>query len=174
MSRRPVALAVAGLLSVAALSACGSGQGATTYKPHSYDYVNVDRGGLAIRDLAVDAPTDSSGQLAAGGTAKVTGVFVSHGGDDQLTDVSSPAAASATIQTTDGGMGSAGQVNVPAGGLAKDWTIVLSGLTQPLRSGSFIDLTLTFAKAGRTTLRVPVRANGPLAPDAATPSPSES
>ena len=157
MSRRPATLAVAGLLCVG-LTGCGTGQSPQTYKKHSYDYVNVDLGALALRNLAVDGPADGTGVIPAGGTARVTGTFVSQSDSaDALTGASSPAAATATLEQ-DGHL--VQQVAVPKLGSAGGWSVVLQGTTEPLRAGSYIDLLLTFAKAGRTTLHIPVRSNG--------------
>lgn len=168
MTRRPHA--VAGLLCLAALTACGAGQDAQTYKPHTYDFVNADQGGIAIRNLAVDGPSDGTGVIAQGGTARATGAFVAQGdGSDQLTGASSTAAAAVTLEQ-DGR--TVQQIPVPALGRASGWAIVLTGTAGRLRVGSFIDLTLVFAKAGRTTLEIPVRSNGTSsgAVDQASPS----
>ena len=156
MSRRPLAVA-AGLLCLATLTGCGTGLKAQTYQRHTYDFVNADQGDVAIRNLAVDAPTGSGGVFAQGSTAKISGSFVSQGDqDDTLTGATSSVAGSVTLEQ---GGRTVTQIPVPSLGAATDWLLALTGTTRELRPGSYVDVTLTFAKAGRTTLQVPVRSN---------------
>lgn len=167
MSRRPVTGLLC-LVALGALSACGTGQSAQTYQAHSYDYVNADQGGIAIRNLAVDAPAGESGLIAKGGTARASGTLVSQTDvDDVLTGVTSPDADSTTLEQ---GGSSASSVPVPKLGRAADWAIVLTGTHRDLRGGSVVTVTLSFAKAGRTTLQIPVRSNGATGPGGGQPS----
>lgn len=54
-----------------------------------------------------------------------------------------------------------GGIAVPAGGMAElkpgGYHIMLLGLKAPLREGTEIDLTLTFEKAGKVAVKVPVK-----------------
>jgi copper(I)-binding protein len=75
---------------------------------------------------------------------------------DSLVGASSAVAGKARLQID--GVDVAA-VPVPAGeGTGSTWAVVLSGLKTPLRSGQYVDVTLTFAKAGvLENLSVPVR-----------------
>lgn len=140
----------------AALSACGTGLQAQTYKEVGrQDGATADLGGLAVRNLYVVAPSDGS-VLATGSQAMLTGTFVNAGSaDDSLTTLSTDVAGAVSL-TVDGAPATA--VAVPAGGRSGSWTAVLDGLTKDLRAGQYISVTLNFAGAGRTTVQVPVRA----------------
>lgn len=158
MSRRHVAAAVTGLLCLASVAGCATGQHAQTYQPHTYDYLNVDQGGVAIRNLAVDGPLGGTGAIPAGGTARVTGTLVGQAdAGDALTGASSPDADSVALEQ---GGKPAASIDIPKLGRAGEWAIVLTGTHTALRGGAYVSLTLTFANAGRTTLLVPVRTTG--------------
>jgi copper(I)-binding protein len=95
--------------------------------------------------------------VASGAEATVSGVLVNSGSeDDALVGASSPVAAGARLQE---GAADAATIPVPAKRTSTTtWTIVLSGVTQELRAGQFISITLDFKNAGHTTIQVPVRA----------------
>ena len=154
MNRRSAAAAV---LSVALLSACGTGLEAQTYKETGrQDGGSVDVGGIGVRNLHV-SPPQSGSTITTDQPAAVLGVFTNTGDEaDALTSASSPAAASVTL--TDSGK-VVTSIAVPAHGApSTTWALVMSGLSQELHAGQYVSITLTFAKAGRTTLQVPVRA----------------
>jgi copper(I)-binding protein len=163
VSRRPVtvtAKAVAVLLSAAALSACGTGLNAVTYKETGrVDGAVADVGGrtgIAVRHLHVAPPAEGSVH-EPGSTALVLG-GLSNGGstDDALVGVTVTGATGAAL-TLDGVAVDA--VPVPAGKTADSgWAIRLDGLTNGLHVAQSVEVVLTFAKAGRVTLSVPVLA----------------
>jgi copper(I)-binding protein len=158
VSRRLVNVAAL-VVGAALLSACGTGLGAKTYTESGRsDSGDATLGDIAIRNVHVDEPAAAaSNVVAAGGEATVSGVLVNSGTeDDALVGASSPAATSTRLKE-----GSADAADVPV--LAKrtsttTWTIVLSGVTEQLRAGQFISVTLNFKNAGHTTIQVPVRA----------------
>ena len=156
---RPVSLAVAALC-VAAVSACGTGQHATTYKELGrMDGAIADVGGsdgVHVRNLHVEGPVSGS-EIAAGGTALVTGGLGTAGPDaDALVGATTDAAATATLTV---GGAPVTSVPIPARSTAPaDWGVQLTGLTAPLRAASYIEITLVFQRAGRITLQVPVHA----------------
>ncbi|MGZ6825292.1 MAG: copper chaperone PCu(A)C [Mycobacteriales bacterium] len=155
MNRRLVTVSTVAL-SAALLSACGTGLHAQTYKEVGRaDGASTNLQALQVRNLHIAPPDTAGGTIT--GTATVVGTLVNNGGTaDALVSASTDAASSASL--TDNGQ-PATQVAVPANGLAPGtWAITLTGLTQPLRPGSYITMTLVFDKAGRTTLQVPVRA----------------
>ena len=152
---RTVTVAAA-VLSAAALTACGTGLQAQTYKEKGrQDSATTDLGRLAVRNLHVQPPTDGS-ILATGSQAVLTGTFVNAGSaDDSLKTLTTDVAGSVNL-TVDGAP--ATTVAVPAGGSSGTWTAILDGLTKDLHAGEYISVTLDFSGAGRTTVQVPVRA----------------
>jgi periplasmic copper chaperone A len=58
---------------------------------------------------------------------------------------------------------------IPAGGTVVlkpgSYHIMLIGLKKPLKAGETVPLTLTFAKAGKVSVKVPVQAMGAMPPD---------
>jgi copper(I)-binding protein len=150
---RPV---TAVLLSAALLSACGTGLEAQTYKPRTpHDSISAHVGKVAIRNLAIAAPQQGQ-TLAVGDRAVVTGSFINEDTvPDALVDASSDIAATVVLQTD----GQDPTIPIPPlGSSGTTWSLVLDGLTKELRPGQFASLTLVFAKAGRITVSVPVRA----------------
>lgn len=146
--RRP---ALAAVVCVALLSGCGTGLQAQTYKARSGgSTVGKTFGGLALRGLAIDVnATDASAP------PQLTGVIVNDGTeDDQLVGATSSAASSVQFLSQSG----APVLNLPAGrGSGTDWALQLEGLRAPLLPGTFVEVELQFAKAGRTTVSIPVR-----------------
>ena len=101
--------------------------------------------------------------------ARTGAVYVSlmnHGDEvDHLLSVSTPAAAMAAVhksQIIDGvmTMDAAGPIEIPMHGTLEmtpgGYHIMLMGLTQPLKKGDEIELTLTLEKAGELKVKVPV------------------
>lgn len=155
MSRRAVATPVAVLCLSLALSACGAGRGAQTYKQRTTaDSTNAQVSMVDIRGLQVQAPT-SGDVLVKGGDALVTGRFVNNAAAaDSLVSATSPVAASVTL-TLDGKPVTA----VPLPSLAitpGTYGLTLTGLVADVRIGSYVPIELSFARAGRTTVQVPV------------------
>ena len=138
-----------------ALSACGTGQGAQTYKQRTTaDSTNAKVSTVDIRGLQVLAPT-SGDVLLKGADAMVTGRFVNNADAlDTLVSASSPAATSVVL-TQDGKT----VTSVPLPSLTitpGSYGLTLTGLVADLRPGSYVPIELDFAKAGRTTVQVPV------------------
>jgi copper(I)-binding protein len=161
VSKRVAAL----LLTSALLSGCGVGLHSQTYKETGRgDSSSVDLESVLVRNLHIEAPLSGS-TLAAGSDAVLTGTLASKGkATDTLTSVTTDAATTVVLQPggfgTDPGFPRFGEgssvVAVPAGGHASEWRAVLQGLTEELRSGEYVSVTLSFRDAGQTTLRVPV------------------
>lgn len=153
---RPVTLAAV-VVSAALLSACGTGLEAQTYRESGrLDGANATLTTLAVRNLHVEAPASGSAHTA-GGDAFVVGLIANPGdAADALVSASTDVAAAATLLVDGQPVQS---VPVPAGGATPTtWSIALSGLTKELHAGTYISLTLSFGKAERTTVQVPVRA----------------
>lgn len=161
-TRRPPAVLAAALsaaVSTALLSGCATGLNAATYQENTrQDTAYADVEGLSLRNLQVQAPTTPDRVLPIGGEAVVTGTLINRTGtEDRLREVTSELASSVTL--TAGGQ-PATSVALPADGTMTEWTAVLSGLREQVRPGGFITVTLTFDRAGRTTVRVPVQSTG--------------
>ncbi|MCW2543080.1 MAG: hypothetical protein JWM40_632 [Frankiales bacterium] len=157
MSRRAAAL----VLSAAVLSGCGVGLHAQTYTEKGrQDGSNVDLESILVRNLHIEpAPTGST--IPVGSDAVLTGSIVNRGqAADTLTSVTSDAATSVSLSTTETvprfGGGSPFPLTIPAGGALTDWTATLTGLTKDLRAGEYVTVTLSFTNGGQTTLSVPV------------------
>ncbi len=186
--RHMAVLTVAGALALApALSACGAGETPQTAKPTQLtEGVNIQiptdvnkPAQVTIRNLFIlGAP---NGPLAAGSSAPVYAYLIDGSGQsDQLVSVTSP-------QFSGGSQVAGGGIALPPGQLVSlnqqgFPAAYLKGLTQPLLSGSNVELTLNFARAGSVTTEVPVipqtdeyaTYNPAPAPVTATPSPTES
>jgi periplasmic copper chaperone A len=155
--KRPLlaALAAAGLL-----AGCGTGLEAKTYtETGRTDGATADVGGrtgLAVRHLHVEGPALGS-TFDLGGSVEVAGAFVNNSTKaDSLLGATSDAAGSIVLLVDDRPVTS---VPVPAlGSSGTNWRIELVGLTRALHAGQFVTVTLSFARAGRVTLQVPVHA----------------
>lgn len=144
----------------------------TGQDPHA-----LERPATLIRIAGEPAATAGSIRIqqpfARATPAKVGGAFMvlQNGGSaaDRLLKAESPIAADVELHThvKDGDAMRMRQVDgipVPAGGAAKlepgGYHVMLIGLKQPLKEGMHFPLTLTFEKAGRVTVEVPVQKAG--------------
>jgi copper(I)-binding protein len=157
-ARRTTTLLAAGLLPLA-LTACGVGLDPQTYKDRTtHDAINAQVGGLALRNVGIAPPDDDQSEIGAGKDAQLTLSIVNPGGDaDTLTGVSTPVATATKL--VDGSGHDISAVDVPAEGAAEagQFGVVLIGLTKPLRPGTYVDVTFSFATNGRLKVSVPVR-----------------
>ena len=156
-SRRFAALLATGLLPLA-LTACGSGQSPQTYQERpTADAARASMGDLEVRDVHVDPPTGDASELAVGDDATVTMAIVNLGeAPDRLVEVTTDAATS--VQVLDKSGDPTDRIDIPGktGIGDQDFSIRLAGLTRALRPGEHIPLTISFVRAGRDTLTVPV------------------
>lgn len=150
-----------GLAVTAALlaSACAAGQQAQTAdeKP-TLDATNADVGDMALRAIAVEAPTKIS--YKPGDDAPISIVLVNNGSKpDTLTSISS---SQASGWSTSGGAASQHSVPVaPASRVSfgvpeSKGELQLTGLKRNLYPGESINIKFTFAKAGAVAVDVPV------------------
>ena len=122
--------------------------------------------GVHAGDITVDDPF----ARASAGSVKVGAAYMivknSGAAADALVAAESPVAARAELHThiEDGEvmrMRQVSSIDVPAGGTVSlqpgGLHIMLIDLKQPLRQGETFPLTLTFAKAGRLAVDVPVK-----------------
>lgn len=112
--------------------------------------------------------TKAYARASATANAQTGAAYVSlmlHGDADRLVGVSTPAAKMAGLHETkqvDGvaKMEHVDGIDIPAHGMLEmkpgGYHIMLMGLTQPLKEGDEIDLTLTFDKAGEVKVKAKV------------------
>lgn len=156
------ALVLAGTL---ALAGCGSGQLAQTAEEGAaVNGSDAQIGDIVIRDMQIaypQRPASPDASYAQGGTAQLKFGIVNEGSvADRLVRVTSPAATAVVvggdpslpkdILLVGGGEGG----TAPSG--VRPTTIELTGLTAPIRAGVPVPVTLTFERAGTTTVRAPV------------------
>ena len=155
-SRRLVPL-LAALLPLA-LTACGAGQSPDTYEERpTVDAASASMGDLQLRNVHVLPPTGDAAEFAAGESATVTMSIVDEGeAPDRLTAATSDAATN--VQLLDKSGDPTDRIDIPGHGSVgeQDFSIELGGLTEALQPGHHVPLTLTFVRAGRKTLSVPV------------------
>jgi periplasmic copper chaperone A len=181
----PVSALRAGLVALSAVfltAACAAGQQAQTSNERpSLDGTQGSVGAIQLEDVALHAPTGTS--YSAGDSVPMS-VYINNNAEsaDTLTGVTSsaftgwdvvstpsvqvsaaPGAAAATGSPQQIGAGAAvglGLENLTAEGTGSAETLVLTGLAKkdaPLTPGMAVKITFTFAKAGQTTLTVPVQ-----------------
>lgn len=156
MSRRSTTVAAVAV-SAALLSACGTGLEAQTYKEVGrQDGGSATSQDVAVRNLYANPPLTGS-TIPTDQPAVLTGFLVNTGDTaDSLVSASSDVAATTALQEEGKPTPS---VAIPARGHSTTtWSIVLTGLTKELHAGEYVSVTLTFARAGRTTVQAPIRA----------------
>lgn len=142
------------------LTGCGANFEAQTYQERTVaDGTNSATGAIAVRNVTVLPSDDEEGVLAAGDDAEVSLTLANDGAeDDQLVEASSPAANDVEI-TEDGKTVSS--VDLPrlgtTGGLVG---LTLTGLTEDLRPGQYVEITLRFGRNGEVTVSAPIATTG--------------
>ncbi len=133
-------IAVAALVVVGGVSACGSGKDASTQKWYNpAEGINADAGAVDIRDVV--AVTDGDGAVS------VVASLINQGDDDQLVEV-----------TVDGQQAelSPRTVNLPNGTLvhlgSDDTRADVTGLGDEVMAGLSVDVEMRFESAPRTTV----------------------
>jgi copper(I)-binding protein len=148
-------LAVATALSV---SACGAGLDAQTYQQRiQAETSDASVGQLALRNIGVQAP--SEGAVYEVGDDATAIITVTNSGDepDTLVEVTSSAASEVVVLAG----GEERDLVVPGRGSTGDFvTLELRGLTRPLRTGEYVDLTFRFEDNGSTQVLAPIALTG--------------
>ncbi|SFE12015.1 copper chaperone PCu(A)C [Blastococcus tunisiensis] len=144
------------LLSPVALSACSAGQ-VTQTATQERDKVGAmaQIGDITLR--AAELETPRGGSYDAGDDAELTLALVNGGQDDDtLVAVDGEGFGDVEIE----GPGSSDEIEIAAGQTVfvgeDDASIRLTDLDDPLITGQFLELTLTFENAGEVTLPVTV------------------
>ena len=152
-SRRRGALAVSSAAALLLLTGCGSGQKAQTYlEKATAEATNDVIGALSVRALAVLPPEDGI-SYPAGGDAPLSMIVVNEGAErDVLLDATTDAAADVVVAA-----GPSSQFVVePLQTSDLSYEFELQGLTRPLMTAEYIELTLSFERNGTKTFMVPV------------------
>jgi copper(I)-binding protein len=148
-----------------ALSGCGSGQLAqTSGQGAAVNGTDAQVGDIVIRDMEIvypPRPASPAAPYPRGGTAQLNFGIVNEGPVvDRLVRVTSPAATAVVvggdaslpkdILLVGGGEGG----TAPSG--VRPTKMELVGLTAPIRAGVPVPITLTFERAGTTTVQAPI------------------
>ena len=160
------------VVTAAVLTACGDGDVAAVPDdgfPQGPGGVDARVGDVLLRDVSLDEPADAS--YEPGDVARLRVVLLNHAPvHDALTDVSTPVAADVRLlvdRDCDGAAERLGAIPLPAqpplrrpdetppDGPEPFYRVDLA-LDEGVRAGEVVPVTFTFAKAGSTTVQVPV------------------
>jgi len=176
---RAVLVAAAALALVAACSSSGSSPAASiaaSMAPAASAAASMDAGSSpAAAGMTVQGAWARESIPGTTETAVYLTITNGTGSDDALVSASSPAGMAGVHEVTPVGsvdpMSSAqpmmamqpvAKVAIPAGGTLElkpgSYHIMITGLTQPLKAGSTVEVTLTFEKAPPVTVTAEVRA----------------
>lgn len=154
--RRGSVLGPAALVLAVALSACDTGQNASTAR-ETPDVAGVagSVGQIRLDDVFIA----SGGNIAAGASAPLRGTFTNEAGSaDRLLGVSTPAATS--VVELDGAAPSAGGISLPpqtqVDAVNGAPQLRLEEVRSPITITQLVPVTFTFRTAGSVTLDVPV------------------
>lgn len=134
-------------------------------------------GGAAAADIEVVNPFMRAAPMA-GGTGAAFMTIHNHGGADRLVSVAADISKSVELHThvKDGDiyrMRKVEALTLPEHGSAElkpgGDHIMFIGLNAPVKEGTTVSLTLTFEKAGKVAVQLPVQAAGAMAPGAGMP-----
>ena len=143
-----------------ALTGCGANFEAQTYQERTAaDGTNSATGAIAIRNLTVLPSDEEERVLAAGDDAEVALTLTNDGAeDDRLVEASSPAAAD--VEITEGGSPVSSVDLRRLGTTGSELGLTLTGLTEDLRPGQNVDITLRFERNGEVRVTAPVATTG--------------
>lgn len=152
------AIVIAAALALA-LTGCGANFEAQTYGTRTVaDGTNAAAGAIAVRNAAI-VPPESGDMHEAGEDVDVVLTLTNDGpDDDRLVGVTSSAAESVEL-LSDGE--EVDELELPRLGTTGNLAgLRLVGLSEDLRPGRFIELTMRFETNGETTVQVPVATTG--------------
>lgn len=141
------------------LAGCGADFEAQTYQERTVaDSTNAAVGAIAVRNVAVEAP--ERGELHEAGSDVDATLTLTNDSpqDDRLVGATSPAATSVEL-LAEGSPAEA--IDLPrlstTGGAV---SLRLTGLTEQLRPGQYLEITLQFENSGSVTVAAPVATTG--------------
>ena len=159
------------LLSPVALSACSAGQVTqTATQQRDKTGGQAQLGELTLRQAELESPR--GGTYQAGDDPELRLAIVNPGTeDDTLVGIEGDGFAEAEVRITPAagtpaatptpttGAGTGTEIPIPAGStvyIGEDVRVTLTDLTEPLTTGQYLDIDLTFENAGEVTLPVTV------------------
>jgi periplasmic copper chaperone A len=160
---RPLAVTLGGVVPLAlVLAGCGAGFDAQTYQERTIaDLSNTAVGAMAVRAVSIAHGPGPEGVVRAGDDALVTFTLVNDGAeDDVLLGVESPVASSVEIVERQGEQPLESVVVPRLGTTGDQYAAVLRGVTQDLRPGEWVEITMRFERNGATTVPAPVTTTG--------------
>jgi hypothetical protein len=144
-------------LLIPAIAGCEAGDNSPTLDFHpASSGMQTSVGGLKISNIFVlGAPANSPVPLPAGSSASLfLSIYNSGISSDTLKSVTAPGWASSV--TLVGGPVALPAHAAPVNLMGPQPEVVLENLSQPLRGGSNLSITLNFAQAGSVTIPVPI------------------
>jgi copper(I)-binding protein len=158
LSRYRLATGLLALATAVSVSACGASLDAQTYQErNNAESTNGAVGALAVRNVAIEAPSDDKGYEVGEDATVVLTVTNAANQPDRLVEVTSSAAQEVVVLA---GGRERDMVVPPLGSTGSFVTLELRGLTRALRPGEYVDLTLRFEDNGSEELLVPVITTG--------------
>jgi len=157
------------LLSPVALSACSAGQVTqTATQQRDKTGGQAQLGDLTLRQAELESPR--SGTYQAGDDPELRLAIVNPGTeDDTLVGIEGDGFAEAEVRITPAagtaaatpttGAGTGTEIPIPAGStvyIGEDVRVTLTDLDEPLTTGQYLDLDLTFENAGEVALQITV------------------
>jgi copper(I)-binding protein len=147
------------LLSPVALSACSAGQVTqTATQDRDKTGGQAQAGALTLRQAQLESP--QGGGYDVGDDAQLQLAIVNSGTeDDALVGIEGDGFAEAEVRGSSPAGASGVDIPIPAGSavfIGEDVRVVLTDLEEPLTTGQYIDLDLTFENAGAVTLQATV------------------
>jgi copper(I)-binding protein len=143
-----------------ALAGCGANFEAQTYQERTVaDGTNSATGAIAVRNVTVLPSEEEEGVLSAGDDAEVVLTLTNDGPeDDQLVEVTSPAADD--VEITDSGRTTSSFELPRLGTTGTGLGLTLTGLSEDLRPGQYVEITFRFERNGEVTVSAPVATTG--------------
>lgn len=141
------------------LAGCGANFQAQTYQERTVaDGTNAAVGAIAVRNVVVLAP--ERGELYEAGSDVEAALTLTNDGpeDDRLVGATSPSAASVELLEEGSAVDA---VDLPRLGTTGDTvSLRLTGLTEDLRPGQYLEISLQFENNGEVTVGAPVATTG--------------
>lgn len=151
-------VAVVTVLVAAGLAGCGVGRAPQTYKERNQgDSTDTSVGSLALRNITLSPPEDGDVHDEGSDVTVTLTITNSAQSADRLVAVTTDAAEEVEILAE----GGSDRPEVPARGSTTDEvSLLLKGLTKPVRTGEYVSMSFRFADSGMVEALVPVTLTG--------------
>jgi copper(I)-binding protein len=129
--------------------------------------ISVDGKGFSSAEISSSSSSGSSssssssaGSSASGSASSTTSAAPTSGSAAATTSSAAATTSSAAATTSSSSLGGSQEIEIPAGQAVflggDQYTVTLTGLSDSLTPGQFLEVTLTFEKAGEVTIPVTV------------------